>query len=207
MQSASALVCYCSLNSCTTYALLISPVPQMMLGLVCQTGAQLFGTAFGKSSAEDMQIGARGESLLGHAAKTFGRLGYFQWPDPQLSTHIPRPPISINGGRTLGSVGDVLKPPGTAFEMVPGVPWRFAGKSPASRWPSAPQLLQHRLPHCQVVIQPRGSAGPMELFWKTRRGRMENPEKCATSEDFGHTSPPRRQPSGNCPKVGYGCLV
>eukprot|EP00955_Chlamydomonas_euryale_P096279 364999-Chlamydomonas_euryale.AAC.2 len=38
--------------------------------------------------------------------------------------------------------------------MVPGAPRRFAVKCPAPGWPSAPQLLPHRLPHRQVVKQP-----------------------------------------------------
>eukprot|EP00955_Chlamydomonas_euryale_P111083 366038-Chlamydomonas_euryale.AAC.5 len=39
----------------------------------------------------------------------------------------------------------------------------------------------------------------METFWKSSRGRMKMPGKCATSGDSGHTSPPRRRPNGNCP--------
>eukprot|EP00955_Chlamydomonas_euryale_P095322 364930-Chlamydomonas_euryale.AAC.31 len=37
-------------------------------------GAQLFGTTLGTNSADDLSMGAGGESFPGQAAKTFGRL-------------------------------------------------------------------------------------------------------------------------------------
>eukprot|EP00955_Chlamydomonas_euryale_P014100 151985-Chlamydomonas_euryale.AAC.3 len=76
---------------------------------------------------------------------------------PRRSTQAPRPPISIGVDRAPGTPGiidEVLKPTKDSFEMVPGVPRRIAGKSPAPDWPSTPQLLLHRLPHRQVVKQP-----------------------------------------------------
>eukprot|EP00955_Chlamydomonas_euryale_P111082 366038-Chlamydomonas_euryale.AAC.4 len=50
--------------------------------------------------------------------------------DPRRSTPIPRPPISIGVDRTPGTVGEVLKPPETAFEMVPDAPPRASLASP-----------------------------------------------------------------------------
>eukprot|EP00955_Chlamydomonas_euryale_P015516 165967-Chlamydomonas_euryale.AAC.5 len=51
------------------------------------------------------------------------------WADPRrsLEVHTNYPPSCIGVDRTPGTVGEVLKPPGTAFEMVPGVSRRFAG--------------------------------------------------------------------------------
>eukprot|EP00955_Chlamydomonas_euryale_P051895 355000-Chlamydomonas_euryale.AAC.2 len=75
--------------------------------------------------------------------------------DPPRSTQIRRPPISIGIDRTMGTVGDVLKPLRTALEMVPGVPRHCAGKSLAPGWLTAPQLLPHHFPQRQVVKQPQ----------------------------------------------------
>eukprot|EP00955_Chlamydomonas_euryale_P068240 360056-Chlamydomonas_euryale.AAC.23 len=75
--------------------------------------------------------------------------------------------------------------------MVPGIPRRFAGKSPAPRWSSALQLLPRRLPHLEAVKQPSsGERGRNGKVLENQPREDEMPGKCATSEDFGHTSPP-----------------
>eukprot|EP00955_Chlamydomonas_euryale_P061541 358072-Chlamydomonas_euryale.AAC.2 len=61
---------------------------------------------------------------------------FIKGPSPAIPVGPHKfPGISIGVDRSLGTVGEVLKPPAIAFEMVPGVPWRFAGKSPVPGWP------------------------------------------------------------------------
>eukprot|EP00955_Chlamydomonas_euryale_P085189 364063-Chlamydomonas_euryale.AAC.4 len=108
-------------------------------------------------------------------------VGYFHWADPgdlRRSTQTPRSPMSIGVNRTPVTVGEVLNPPRTAFKMVPGVLWRFAGKSPAPSWPSAAQLLLHRLPHHQFAKQPSsGKRGRNGNVLENQPRKDENAEE------------------------------
>eukprot|EP00955_Chlamydomonas_euryale_P082429 363724-Chlamydomonas_euryale.AAC.1 len=76
--------------------------------------------------------------------------GYFRWADPWRSPEVHTNSLAANFNgveRTPGTVGEVLKPLGTAFEMFPGVPHRL-------------QVTSARLAECPTASFAPPSAPP-----------------------------------------------
>eukprot|EP00955_Chlamydomonas_euryale_P054408 355810-Chlamydomonas_euryale.AAC.7 len=130
----------------------------------------------------------QGESISPSGAISAGKIP----GDPWRSTQIPRPRISTGVDRTPEIVDRVLKPPTTAFDMVPSVRWCFAGKSPVQGWPAAAQPLLHRLPHRQVVKQSSsGKRGCIGNVLENQPRKDENDGKVCNFGGASDTLHPR----------------